>query len=174
MVEQIGQTVGIVAMIVAFLSYQAKTTKGIAAVQSISGSLFAVHFFMLGAYSGFAMNIFGIVRNLFYVYGKKKWSSHIAAPITFCAIFAVAGVLSWVDTFSILPTVGMAVSSFTYWMDNAKIGRRLCLITSACWLAYNIHCGAIGAILVETFSIPSILIAIVRYDLLKKNAGGKA
>ena len=164
----ITQVIGIVAAVIAGLSYQAKTPKGIAMVQCVSGTLFAANFFMLGAFTGAAMNVIGLGRNLFYCFGKKEVVAKTATPIIVSSVFVIAGALSWNGWFSILPIIGMVVSSFTYWLENARVARLMCLITSIAWIIYNIKSFSIGGIATEVFALFSIFTAIIRYDVITK------
>ena len=50
--EWIAQAIGIVAMAMNILSYQQKKQSGVIAVQLVGASLFAIHFWMLGAVVG--------------------------------------------------------------------------------------------------------------------------
>ena len=50
--EFIAQIIGFIALIFAMVSYQMKTQKGIVLIQIVSCAFFAVHFLMLGAFTG--------------------------------------------------------------------------------------------------------------------------
>ena len=55
-------------------------------IQMLACLLYAIHFFMLGAYTGAAMNVAGVARNL--TFDKFKKSKHSCVlPIFFITIF---------------------------------------------------------------------------------------
>ena len=59
----VGQILGIIAIILGFISYQVKTQKQLLFMQTSVAAVFGVHYLLIGAYSGMAMNAVGIVRN---------------------------------------------------------------------------------------------------------------
>ena len=74
----IAQAVGIVAMTVAFISFQQKTQKGIVAIQMLSSGLWTVHLYLLGAYTGCLLNFMAVIRDaIFAQRNKYPWASHI-------------------------------------------------------------------------------------------------
>ena len=64
----VSQCIGFLAAAILLLSFQQKTHKRIVIMQACSGFLFAVQYFMLGAYEGMVGNLVGMTRrtNLFH------------------------------------------------------------------------------------------------------------
>ncbi len=168
MKEIIGQAVGFVAMAIIVASYQQKSHKNILVFQMISGTLFTVHYLLLGAYTGAVMNLLGAMRSLIYSNRDKKWASSVLWPISFSIAFAVSGILTWANIFSILPMIAMLLSSVVLWIENPKINRSLSIPSSCCWLFYNIKTVSYPGIITEIFVLTSIIIGIIRLDIKKK------
>ena len=60
MVEFIGQALGILAVILGFVSFQMKTPKGILIFQILASAVFAIHYLLIGAITAMALNLNGI------------------------------------------------------------------------------------------------------------------
>ncbi len=155
-------------MAIIVTSYQQKSHKNILVFQMVSGVLFTVHYLLLGAYTGAVMNLLGAMRSLVYSNRNKKWASNIIWPICFSIAFAVSGVLTWANVFSVLPMIAMLLSSVVLWIENPKINRSLSIPSSSCWLLYNIKTVSYPGITTEIFVLASIIIGIIRLDIKKK------
>jgi hypothetical protein len=62
----------------------------------------------------------------------------------------------------------MTSSNIAFFKDDARSVRLLGFITSPAWLIYDVFHLTIGGILTETFSLISIVVALVRYDIKKR------
>lgn len=69
-IELFAQAVGFVALAFAVSVFQATKGSSMNKLQTIAASLYALHFFMLGAYTGSAMNVLGGVRNITFLEQK--------------------------------------------------------------------------------------------------------
>ena len=169
MVETIGQIVGFVAMAIIVFSYQQKSHKNILALQMVSGMLFTVHFFLLGAYAGCVSNLIGALRSLIYANrGKNKFTDFSLWPVIFSIVFMVSGIMTWADIYSVFPIIAMIMSSVVLWIDSPKVNRAFSIPTSACWLVYNIPTGSIPGVATEIFVLSSIVIGMLRLDRKKR------
>lgn len=167
--DLLAQGVGFVATAFMFISFQQRTTKGIILFQIISTSLFALHFFLLGAYSGCVANVLGVVRNLIFVHRGKPWADKRFWLYGFCAAFVVSGILTWQNLSSILPIIGMILGTVALYSTVPFRTRCISLGCSASWLTYNVISRSVPGALTETLAICSIIIAMFKYDR-KKNA----
>jgi hypothetical protein len=169
MTYYIAQTVGFGGMLLAFLSFQQNKRNKIAFLQMLSSCVWTLHFGLLGAFSGMAMNGIGIARG--FVFSKKgtPWASRGFWPYLFSALSVTCCLVTWENWFSLLPTLAMVVSSFGLWADNPKTVRLLNLPGSWMWLAYNLINISWAGVITECFNTSSILIAMFRFD--RKSAG---
>jgi len=62
----------------------------------------------------------------------------------------------------------MILSTVGFWVKNPKYTRLIYLPSSPCWLIYNVVNLSIAGVLTEIFASSSLLIAIFRFDILKK------
>ena len=163
----IAQGVGFIGMGLLFLSYQRNEKRQILLAQACSGVFFFIHFLLLGAATGAAMNVAGIARNLVF---NKKWTRKGQAGwvVFFSLLFTAAGILTWQGTMSILPIIAMPLSNVVLSMTKPRYIRFCILPVSGLWLVYNISTFSVAGAAAEVFALSSILIAVYRFDILKR------
>ncbi len=168
----VAQSFGMIAFVIAALSFQRKTQRGITLMQTLSCLCFTVHFMILGAMGGFIFNVIGIVRAAVYSLQKTyKW----AASSVWIYIFTGASLAACIYSYQtegfivILPMLGMIVTTISFRLKNAKAVRRLTLLNTPCWLIYNVVNGSVGGSMTEIVNFCSILIGMFRLDIKKKD-----
>ena len=162
------QILGILAMGVGALSLMQKKTTSILLVQIISATLFATHFFLLGAFAGASLNILSLLRNIIIYFKKRKWATPKVWFPLFALFFAVAVYLSGDGLLGILPFAGCIFMSIGLHIDNSTIARRYIICSSPCWLIYNAINLSIGGVIAEIINLVSLISSIVRYDIKKQ------
>ena len=179
--QVIAQALGIVAMVIACSSFQAKKQKTILTMQTISTSIFTVHFLMLGALCGSLLNFVAMLRASVYSrVTKNKWAAH---PV-WIWVFSVLSVGVYAANFllfdadftlrnalvELLPTTAMVFTCFSMRFKEASKVRLGQLVSSPFWLTYNVFNHYVGGILTEVIASLSVIIGILRLDRKKKNS----
>ena len=167
----IAQGIGFIGMIVAFISFQKNDRRKFLWLQAIACMIFAAHFIFLGAFTGMIMNFAAIPRNLSFV-RKHGGKQQILWTAVFVAAFVILGIFTWKNEFSLFPIFAMSCSTVVYSLRSPRFIRFLTLPVAALWLTYNIISLSIAGALTESFCVCSILIAIVRFDILRKKEVG--
>ncbi len=163
----IAQIIGFCGLALNGLSFQQKKRKGILSFQICAAAMFIVHYILLGAYTGAVLNFLGLLRSLVFINNDKKWAKSPAWLGVFIVVFSVASVATWVDWYSFLPATAMILTTVSYWLKNETKIRLVTFPSSPCWLVYNIITGSIAGIATEAVVMISLIVAIVRYDILK-------
>lgn len=172
------QAIGLIAMAFNTLSYQQKNRSTVIAMQMFGTFLFCINFYMLGATMGCILNALAAFRALIFLNKEKVHADHWGWFVGFLAVYA----LSYVITFTVfgteatvrnlilefLPLMGMVAITISFRLSDAKAIRKYALISSPCWLIYNIANFSIGAIVCEVLSLCSILIGMLRLDRKSK------
>ena len=158
----IGQILGIVAIILGFISYQVKTQKQLLFMQTSVAAVFGVHYFLIGAYSGMIMNFINIPRNFFYDRRTQKGSKSEILPTIFVAIQASMCVLTWEAWYSIFVLLGIGINTYCMSFSNPQNVRKSILVTSPLVLTYDIFARSIGGSIYETVALVSAFIGILR------------
>ena len=162
------QLVGVVALLIIIVSYQFNDRKHIVFLQFFSGIFFSIHYLMLGAATGGIINIIGVIRAAVYYYkGKYKWSSVVLWPILFSASGFVIAVFTWQGVLSLLPALAFTCTGIALWIQKPRLTRVFFMSSSVLFIIYNFISTSYSGVLTETIAICSLLIAVVRFDILK-------
>ena len=149
----------------AVLAFQCKKHNRVIAFRNLNMLFFAGQYVLLGAYTGMAMNIIGMIRNVIFSEQVKRGKSTRISISAFCAIFLVAGIITWEGPKSILLILAKLISTAAYGNKNLLVVRLLVLFTSSSWLVYNLFVGSYAGMLCEVLTLLSILIALWRYHV---------
>lgn len=180
MTELIAQIIGFVAFAAAVISFQQNTHKRIVIMQTVSTTLFMIHFIMLGAYTGAILNGTAAVRSFIYANKDKKWGqSRIWLPL-FCVLSVILGGLTAIinlingsftawDLLCVFPIAGMVLTTVSFNLKDPKMVRIVSFPSSPLWIIYNVFNRSYSGILTEAFVMCSIIVAFIRYDIKPKN-----
>lgn len=170
MYDIITQLVGLVGVALAISAYQFKRHSVVMVMIAISDFCFVVQFFMLGAYAGSIVNFISIFRNLVFAYLIKHKKKVLPYTVLFCSITLVAIILTWAGPICILAILGNVAISLAFSVENPKLLRYLSLPSSFCWIIYDIYYFSLGGILMETFTVISIFVALFRLRKSEKKS----
>ncbi len=159
----IGQALGIVAVILGFITYQMRSQKALLVVNMITCAVFCAHYLLIGAISGFALNAVGFVRNIVYTNRDKKLFASPVWPYVFGAVMLLAGILTWQDWRSVLMVCALVINSLALSLKNPQHIRFSLLITCPLVLIYDLLLHSYGGMVYEGMSIVSSVIGIVRF-----------
>lgn len=167
--DVVAQLIGFVALVFAMISYQMKTQKGIVLIQIVSCTFFALHFLMLEAYTGALLNLIAAVRSVVFANKDKKWGKSNWWIVLFSIISIVAVAFSWEGYMSIMPMAGMVLTSIAWGIEKASLVRLISFPSSPLWIIYNLKSRSTAGVLTEVFVMISIITAMIRLDIPKKN-----
>lgn len=162
------QSIGIIGIIAAIIAFQAKKHRNIILFRNANTLLFALQYFLLGAYSGAAMNMLSLLRNEIYSWCIKRNKKTIYAQIVFCSIYIVSGILTWAGIESLIIIISKLFSTYAFGVKDTKVLRILSLISVSCMLVYNIYARSWAGVICEIFTITSLIIALVRFYVVPK------
>lgn len=163
------QLIGFVGTLIIVLSYQCKAQRKILLLQIASCAVFTLHFVILGAWTGAALNFVGMLRCIVFSNraGSRIFNNRIWL-YGFCIVSVALGIATWSNWTSIMPTIAMVTSSFALWSDSAQTNRLISLISvSPLWMIYNLLNGSISGFVTELIVQTSIIIGLVRYHQRK-------
>ena len=162
-VTLIGHILGFVSVGLFFYSYQRTQKRKIMIIQTVATALSCVQYLLIGAFSGFALNVVCIIRNFAFFYRDKNKSTDLVTPIIFAFGMAAMSVFSWEGIHSLLITLGLVVNTICMGIFDAKSFRKTILISSSLILVYNVFASSYSGILSESISLISVIIGIIRY-----------
>ncbi len=155
----VAQLIGFMALIAAIAVYQYDGRKKMLYILLFTALLFAVHYSLLGAWSGVAMNVIAGARSIVFTRTRKTVWLYI-----FLISFTAAGIVTWQSAYSVLPIVGMLSGTIAFWMKNSSRIRYIALLSPPVWFVYNLIVGSYAGLFAEVFIFGSILIGIRRFD----------
>lgn len=148
-------------------SYLFKTRRKIL-LFNIAGSVMqAVSFFLLDAWSGFAVCIVAIVRSLiFFVqsYTKKDDKTtpfDIATLVLLNIACLILGVFTYDGPLSLLSIFATILYTFSVWQKNSKVYKFMGILISACWIVYNSFIFSIFGFACEMILFISVVVGLV-------------
>ena len=186
------QLLGFIAIFVNIISVQFNTYKKIILLKSLGSFLFALQYFLLGAFAGMVMDIIGTIRNIVFTSVVKRNKSTKPYIILFSIIIFLLGVstiiLTWNKSIeavsrwssnvkvatvlavaiSIISIIAKLLSTVAYGINDPHSIRMLNLPTSACWIVYNAVVLSLAGVVNEILVISSIIIAEIRFKKDKK------
>ena len=132
--------------------------------------LFVVHYALLGAWTGSLMNLVeaGMV---FIAYQKEKfaWAKSSVWLFVFIGLFILSGIVTgktWVDS---CPVIAQIFGAIAVWQKSPRAIRFLMFVPRPLWFFYNFVVGSYAGMAAEIFILASVLIGIIRFDILKRS-----
>lgn len=160
---------GACAMVFAITSYQLKNRLAILLNQLIAHFFWTAYFIFNGAFIGAVLNLISLLRCVVFSYKDKyKWAKSYFWLAFFIVICVAISILSWAHWYDFLPILGTIGYTFSFYMTSEKRIRYLCLIACPMWLLYGIFSASYMAVINDSISLVSIVVAIIRFHLPKK------
>ena len=174
MVEIIAQVLGYIAVALGLLSFQFAKGKSFFLFQTLLMLLFSMQFFLLGGYSGAAMNFIGMLNTVVYYFKSenKKFAQGPVWLVVFFVLYAAAGAVSIIlsdNWLEILPPIAAIFNMFTRYTGNLRTIRLAQIfVSSPFWFIYDFLVGSYGGCINEVLGFISALSAFIRYAIKAK------
>ena len=147
-----------------FAVFQSNKRKRMLVMQTLSALLWTAHFFLLGAFTGSAMNLITVGRNyVFFEVGKKR---DVRIPLMIGAVFILAAILTWQGPSSLLPLTGSLIGTLAFWQIKPHYIRLIAIPGPCCWFAYNVLSRSYAGMMTDSLVLLSVLLGIYRFDIL--------
>ena len=159
------QALGLIPSIITFTALQSGSRKRVLSLQFLCSAMWAVHYILLGAYTGVAINILGLIRAVVCSYNDRKWASHKAWLVFFLVCYAASPLLTWDGPYCLLLAAAMMMTTVALWVRNMRLTRLLYLCNSPLVLVYNLIAGSWSCTIIEIFALASFILAVWRFDI---------
>ena len=127
---------------------------------------FSVAYLFASAWTGIAMNIVSLIRNLIFFLVAKYASKNKMLNILqlmfilfltgICAVFTYDGILSLTAVFA------AAVYTYAVWCGNRKYYKIYAIISSLAWIVYNIFVNFIFGIILESIMVVCAVVGLIK------------
>lgn len=161
---------GLAGVLSTVFIYQQKSRYGLLVAKLISDVIWFAYYFSQSAYSGAAIAVIGIIRELIFINKEKKWAKHIFWLYFFIVLSIISAFITWKSWYSILPMIASIASVIGFWIGKPKTSRILSFPISACMMSYDLLLSpiAVWGVANETLAISSSIIGLVRLDKKSK------
>ena len=157
------QGLAVFAVIFFLFSFHAKSRKNILLLQLLSVIIWAIHFYLLSAWTGAVLiTINGFVTILFLFKNKNKKLGNPLILYLSLLILIIFTIITWGAFYSIFPLLAVGSVMVARWQNNIHLIRIISFPTSVFWIVYDLFVGAYGSIIAEVLIITSILISLFR------------
>lgn len=164
LVQIIYYIVSVLSIFLFVASVQFKEKKHILLTQAFASMCYFVAYFILGAYSGCAIELIEQSKDfVFYGFEKKNKKIPVFMLVIFVGLLIIASILTFDGFVSLLPLIINLAYFISSYMKNPKYIRIVMLICGFIWLAYNILIGAYIIIIGNALEIVSAIVSLVRY-----------
>lgn len=162
----ISQVITVIYFAILSLSYLLKDRNKILTANFVAHIGQATAMAMLNGYTGAAMSVIMILRDLTLLIQENKKSKGkeinkkldlIILIVTFVLIIALT-IFTYNGPLSLLSVVATLVTTFSLWQKDIRTYKILGMIAGILWLAYNIFIMSIMGIILETILIISSII----------------
>ena len=168
----VSQVIGFLAVASFLLSYQLKKRKDIILCNVLSRCLYILQYILLGAFEGAVLDVLGAISSVIAAKKHLPFIKKHTRIFVVCMdlIIVAAGLLLYVNPFSLLPIAGVLLHTTAFWINDEKMIRRVSLLGSPFWMIYNFSCLAYGSAVGDFLTMVSIVIAMIKYRNQKNNS----
>ena len=107
--------------------------------------LFAVHFFMMGAFTAMGVSIVNIVR----VWLSIRYHGVVWLCTFFVSLYLLIGVFTFKEAIDFLPIFTPILGCIAMYFFSGVRFRAICLIATMSWLVYGLLIGSVGTVLTQ-------------------------
>lgn len=163
----LAQLIGGMGIALLIATFQVDNRSVILRLQVVSCLVWALYYFLMGAYSGAGMVLLAALRSfLFERYRDHEWLLEF-----FIVIYAAMTIAVWTGPTSILPFFGILLATIALWQQKPKTIRMVSLTPTIFWLPYNFLSGSYMGMAGDLVTFTSVLIAVMRFDVIPQLAG---
>lgn len=167
------RALGVLGVASTVIGFQCKKHRMVLGLRTANELLFGLQYLLLGGYTGAAMNTISSGRNIIFIELVKRGKNTLLWRFFFSAVFVLSAVFTWSGIPSLVFCIGKVTTTFVYGSKNMTLVRIMSLFTSFMWIAYNSSIGAYEGIVSDVLTIISVLIAVIRIDIIERRKSTK-
>ena len=168
--KTLATVLGFCAVTLFVLSYQLKSRRAIILTNAASRALYVAQYLLLGAFEGAILDVAAIPVSLLCNSRDRGFVKKHFLPVFLLSNAALVGLgaLTYQNFFSLFAIGGVLFETLALWAKKEKHIRLASLAGAPFWLVFNLHAAAYGSVVGNVIALVSITVAILRYDVLKK------
>jgi len=165
----------IINYVLLMATYQVKSRKTILLFNFGAIIATGISYIFLSAWSGLAMVIVAIIRNIIFMLDEKKngRSEQITRKdIVILMVLYVISIISAIYTYegflSLMSVFATMLYTYSVWQKKTSVYKILGVPVGIIWIIYNVYIASIFGIILEIVLLISAIIGIIREYKLKK------
>jgi hypothetical protein len=155
--ELIGQIVGVIGFVFSVGAFLQKKDINVKYMLSISCAFVSVSYYLTEAYAGAFIILISCIRN--FVATRNNIAHLFPVFLTANILAAIYGYREWYDVIALCGVLCSTTSIFKLKDLNFRYGM---IASCSFWLIYNIITFSIGPMMMETFNIAALCLAVYR------------
>ena len=151
------------------ITYQLKNKEKILLFSIAAQSACGLSYICLSAYTGLAMSLISIFRNVIFIINEEKngvtektTTNEILMLLVIYALTIILSVITFNGFLSLLSVFATMLYTFSVWQKSTKTYKILGIPVSLLWLSYNIYIHSIFGIILELVLMISAIIGFNR------------
>lgn len=139
------------------VTYYMKDRKKVLMMNFLGLVLIGIAYMLLSAYTGLAMTVIGIVRNIIFLIDEKEngKSEKIVKKDVFILLFiylltVIATTFTYTGFLSLLSVFATSLYTFSVWQKKTIIYRVLGIPIGILWVSYNIYVASLFGVICES------------------------
>ena len=139
------------------ITYYAKDRRTVLIISFLSIVANGIAYILLSAWSGFAMCIVALIRNIIFLLDEKKNGKRekinkmdIIILIILYVISTISAIFTYEGFFSLLSVFATMLYTYSVWQKNTTIYKILGIPIGVLWIIYNIYIFSIFGIILES------------------------
>lgn len=125
----------------------------------------SISYVLLNAYTGMAMCLIAIIRNL--LFAKDKRSTLNLTLIFILTI--IASILTFDSYFCLFNIIATLIYTYALWQKNTKIYKLLGIIVNGLMIVYDIYINSVLGVILISIAFVSSIIGFVKENKYNKN-----
>ena len=156
--------VGVISIVVLFLSYQMKTRGKILTTYIGAATGWMLYFILQGDLTSAILNVIGIIRSVIFMQREKHaWAKSIFWLFFFIAVMVTCVALTFTDWKDLFPLIGTILGTISFFVLSETLLRLLNVGTYCMWMCNSIFKGFVVAMVSDGFALLSCIISLIRY-----------
>ena len=152
----ISQVFTVIMYILLGITFYVKERRVVLILNFIATISIAIAYILLGAWTGLAMCIVVVIRNIIFLLDEKKNGKRetinktdIIILIVLYSISITFAIFSYDGIFSLLSVAATMLNTYSVWQKDIKIYKLLGIPTGILWVLYNTYIMSIFGIILE-------------------------
>lgn len=136
--ELLAQVFGFSAIGMSIIIYSRKNREKLLLSKLFQDIFWAIHYFLLGAYSAMATNLIGASREIVFGSKNPKLGKNLFITLSYIVFYFASALITWKNAFSIFPAMSSVFSTIALSAKKPVHTKLLAIPSALCTLVYNV------------------------------------